>query len=72
MVVLNLGLVVGLGILLFDLKDPFVNLGVDNPEGDVLDDLFAEAVVVSLEDGSSVDIVSFTSDILVVALVDVS
>ena len=72
MVVLNLGLVVGLGILLFDLKDPFAKIGADDAEGDVFDDFFAGAVEVIFDDGASFDVVSFTSDISVVASVDVS
>ena len=72
LVFLNLGLVVGLGILLFDLKDPFAKIGADDAEGNVFDDLFAKAVVVIFEDGTSFGVVSFTFNTSVVALVDVS
>ena len=72
LVVLNLGLVVGLGILLFDLKDPFAKIGGDDAEGNDFDDLFAETVVVIFEDGTSFEVVSFPFDISVVASLDVS
>ena len=72
MVVLNLGLVVGLGILLFDLKDPFAKIGADDAEGNDFDDLFSDTVVEIFEDGSSFEVISFPFDISVVALVDVS
>ena len=72
LVFLNLGIVVGLGILLFDLKDPFVKLGTDDAKDDVFDDLFAKAVMVISEDGASFDVVSFTFDISLVVSVDVS
>ena len=72
MVVLNLGLVVGLGILLFDLKDPFAKIGAGDAEGNIFDDFFAEAVVVIFKDGASFDVLSFPFDISVVASVDVS
>ena len=46
---------------------------LDDPEGNVFDDSFKEAVVVSLDDGGSSDAVVCTFDILVlVTLVDIS
>ena len=45
---------------------------LDDPDGNVFDDLFVETDVVIFEDGASFDVVSFIFDISVVASVDVS
>ena len=46
---------------------------LDDPRGNVFNDLFEEAVVVSLDDGGSFDVVFCTFDILaLVPLVDIS
>ena len=45
---------------------------LDNPEGSIFDDLFEEAVSVSLEVGASFEVVSFTYNISVLASVVVS
>ena len=54
-------------------KKTSLTLLLDDPRGNVFDDLFEEAVVVSLDDGGSFDVVFCTFDILaLVALVDIS
>ena len=45
---------------------------LDDPDGNVFDDLFVETDVVIFEDGASFDVVSFIFDISVVASVDAS